>query len=257
MRYRMEQTRSVPDKEDPRDTKIRELQAALKVARGDIANQTQTISKSGIDSAKAVEQIKVLTDKLEGYEQRAASAIEGMEQETIEKNQLREELAVAKVDIDTLNSRLQELELEQSVSDSGAMLDASQMTSDEKDESDGLGRTSLIQTLDAEAQRWKRHCQVLGDELKTQREKMQQAVNIPAPVAPVHVSSDQLSEIRGIGVVLERKLNQLGIRRFEELADISPEEMKQASVLIPDLKARLRRYEWVDQARSLHSQKYG
>ncbi len=252
MRAYLRRSKPVSDAEDPRDTQIRELQAALKVAQGDVANHTQTISKSEMNMANSLGEIRVLKDKIDGYEQKTASAMEGMEREIVEKNHAREELAQARAEIETLTSRLQEMELEHSISDSGAMLDAAHLTSEE----DTPGQAEQIESLEHEVQRWQRHCRVLGEELKSQREKTQKALLEAAQSTPAHSSTDQLSEIRGIGTVLERKLNQLGIRRFQELAEISPEEMKQASVLIPDLKARLRRYDWIDQARNLHMQKY-
>ena len=56
--------------------------------------------------------------------------------------------------------------------------------------------------------------------------------------------------------MLERKLHQLGIYRYRELLNLTTDDLKQASMLIPDLKGRMRRYEWVEQARSLHLDKY-
>ncbi len=113
---------------------------------------------------------------------------------------------------------------------------------------------SLIQSLTGELDRWKHHCHVLGNELKHQREQ------ITPEIVPQLLSAaddiDELTDIRGIGAVLARKLHEVGIFRFKELANLDDEDLERAQVLIPDLARRMKRDDWIDQAHSLYQRKH-
>jgi len=67
--------------------------------------------------------------------------------------------------------------------------------------------------------------------------------------------SDDLKTIKGIGVVMERTLNDLGITTFKQLAGFQQAEVKMVSDVLSESKAgfgdRIERDEWVDQAKDL------
>jgi len=67
--------------------------------------------------------------------------------------------------------------------------------------------------------------------------------------------SDDLKTIKGIGVVMERTLNDLGITTFKQLAGFQQAEVKMVSDVLSESKAgfgdRIERDEWVDQAKVL------
>ncbi len=58
---------------------------------------------------------------------------------------------------------------------------------------------------------------------------------------------DDLKQIRGIGHVIERSLNEIGIYKFEQIAGWTPQDVEQ----LDGFQARIRRDEWVAQARKL------
>ncbi len=66
---------------------------------------------------------------------------------------------------------------------------------------------------------------------------------------------DDLKTIKGIGVVMERTLNDLGITTFKQLAGFKQAEVKMVSDVLSESKAgfgdRIERDEWVDQAKDL------
>jgi predicted flap endonuclease-1-like 5' DNA nuclease len=194
-----------------------------------------------------------------------------------ESEQLIAKLSAAEQQLANLRERLQEAELELSVSERSELVDAAVETREpdqanqnnaKSDDLQGMftptveeGNPSLIQCLTEELDRWKRHCHVLGDELKNRRE---QAGPAPAPLTrdagddqgSDNKSIDELTDIRGIGKVLARKLHELGVYRFQQLVSLTSEDLRRANDLIPDIERRMSRDDWTNQARNLHFNKY-
>jgi small subunit ribosomal protein S2 len=61
---------------------------------------------------------------------------------------------------------------------------------------------------------------------------------------------DDLKKITGVGPVLERKLNALGITRFDQIAAFTTEDLAKVDELL-NFKGRAERDDWVGQARGL------
>jgi predicted flap endonuclease-1-like 5' DNA nuclease len=68
---------------------------------------------------------------------------------------------------------------------------------------------------------------------------------------------DDLKLIVGIGPVLERMLHQLGVTTFRQVAFWSERDIDEFDAKLHEFPGRIRRDEWVTQARSLHQSKYG
>ncbi len=64
--------------------------------------------------------------------------------------------------------------------------------------------------------------------------------------------NDDLKKIRGIGVLIEKKLNAMGVYSYEQIANWSSEEIQHVSSAL-DFKGRIEREGWVQQARILAS----
>jgi len=268
MRFYIERCRVIAEREDPRDTKIRDLQATIKLAKKDLNLKRSSADENAEHLKFAHARIDELMDRIGKLKDKYASCVELLETEIGAKDILQDKLSVAKTQLETLKERSQELELQLRATDDSDMLSASDNEPDsnsvnadaeplvemfssslEKDDS-----PSLIQSLTGELDRWKHHCQVLGNELKHQREQTPPETVERSP--DTAGSIDELTDIRGIGMVLARKLHQAGIYRFEELANIGTDELERAQAFIPDLRRRMERDDWIDQARSLFQSKY-
>ncbi len=68
---------------------------------------------------------------------------------------------------------------------------------------------------------------------------------------------DDLKLIVGIGPVLERMLQQLGITTYRQIARWSERDIDEIDAKLPEFPGRVRRDAWVTQARELHQSKYG
>jgi len=68
---------------------------------------------------------------------------------------------------------------------------------------------------------------------------------------------DDLKLIVGVGPVLERMLQQLGITTYRQIARWSERDIDEFNAKLPEFPGRIRRDAWVTQARELHQSKYG
>jgi predicted flap endonuclease-1-like 5' DNA nuclease len=58
---------------------------------------------------------------------------------------------------------------------------------------------------------------------------------------------DDLKRIRGVGVLIEKKLNSLGVTRYEQVANWTVADIERFSDKL-DFKGRIERENWVEQA---------
>lgn len=68
---------------------------------------------------------------------------------------------------------------------------------------------------------------------------------------------DPLEEISGVGPVLHKMLNDLGIYQFQQIANFRPQDVTWVSENLTAFKNRITRDDWVSQAKVLHAKHYG
>jgi len=68
--------------------------------------------------------------------------------------------------------------------------------------------------------------------------------------------ADRLQAISGIGPVIERVLNDLGIYRFSQLARFTSDNIEWLASRIDWFPQRIQREDWVGQARRLHGESH-
>ncbi len=78
-----------------------------------------------------------------------------------------------------------------------------------------------------------------------------------APQADVATASkdraaDNLQEIKGIGAVLEKKLNKMGIQNFDQIAAWTEADIDRVDRTL-NFRGRIQREQWVEQARAMIS----
>ena len=74
----------------------------------------------------------------------------------------------------------------------------------------------------------------------------------PEPVRRLRGEPDDLKRIRGIGVLIEKKLNSMGISSYDAIANWTAGDIDRVSQSL-DFKGRIERENWVEQARILAS----
>ncbi len=70
----------------------------------------------------------------------------------------------------------------------------------------------------------------------------------PEPAAEP-AAADKLTDINGIGPVIEGKLNGMGITTFQQIADLKPEDVERIDGEL-NFKGRIDREEWISQAKA-------
>jgi len=80
---------------------------------------------------------------------------------------------------------------------------------------------------------------------------------IGAHYPPMPDQVDNLKRIRGIGPVLERMLNRLGIYQYRQIAAWSAEDVLYFDEQLKDFRGRIERDDWIRNARLQHQSKYG
>ena len=81
--------------------------------------------------------------------------------------------------------------------------------------------------------------------------------NAPPPLLASPGAPDDLRLIVGVGPVLERMLQQLGVATYRQIARWTERDIDDFDARLPEFHGRVRRDDWVTQARELHLSKYG
>lgn len=81
--------------------------------------------------------------------------------------------------------------------------------------------------------------------------------NAPPPLLDSPTAPDDLKLIVGIGPVLERMLQQLGVSTYRQIARWSERDIDEFDARLAEFPGRIRRDAWVTQARALHQSKFG
>ena len=81
--------------------------------------------------------------------------------------------------------------------------------------------------------------------------------NAPPPLLDSPGAPDDLKLIVGVGPVLERMLQQLGISTYRQIARWSERDIDEFDARLAEFPGRIRRDAWVTQARELHQSKFG
>ena len=73
-------------------------------------------------------------------------------------------------------------------------------------------------------------------------------------VKPVNEMHDKLQAIKGVGPEIEKTLNEMGIFRYQQIAEMSEYDINRIAKQLKGLRSRIYREDWLGQARELHDQ---
>ena len=77
------------------------------------------------------------------------------------------------------------------------------------------------------------------------------ASNDPLDMTAGQTPRDDLKEIKGVGPAIEKTLNELGIFRFEQIAEMSEYDIDRVAQRLKGFHSRIYREDWIGQAREL------
>ena len=110
---------------------------------------------------------------------------------------------------------------------------------------------TTVAEKDAELSKCRSRVMELGEQISKQ-----QALPF-APDPPQKIERDDLKKIYGIGPVLEKRLNSLGVYFFREIAMWTQEDVLRYEEHLKEFPNRIERDHWVEGAREQHFKKYG
>jgi len=113
--------------------------------------------------------------------------------------------------------------------------------------------TEQARRLQAKLDSWKQRVSPLTRKLKQQKEvirKFCHDADVEA-AAKADEPADDLQAIRGIGPALERRLHRHGIRRYRQLAEMTPEDLAEIAQKLAIAPTLAERDAWIQQARGL------
>lgn len=117
-----------------------------------------------------------------------------------------------------------------------------------------------VQSLQSEFDAQQSHIADLQAQLAQQTDLQEEELDVEALKAslPKAVGGpDDLKKIKGIGQVLEKTLNELGISTFRQIALLDETHMRQVERALKTFPDRMQRDDWIGQARELHRRHYG
>ena len=88
--------------------------------------------------------------------------------------------------------------------------------------------------------------------LRSVRSEAYQNADAGQSKVPRSGAPDDLKRIRGIGVLIEKKLNSMGVAAYEQIANWTAADIDRVSQSL-DFKGRIERENWIEQARILAS----
>ncbi|MEE4186404.1 MAG: hypothetical protein V2J12_11605 [Gammaproteobacteria bacterium] len=259
--------------EDPRDQEVRELSAALSIARKELSKTAAAHEGTMNQSSELHVRLQRAESQLTDTQQKYSATKETLNREIEQREALLEEQRLLQKDLERARARITELEIQAKVASQSSELVAGLDILDE-DEHDTEELRAQLQQLETEAARWKQHCVVITRTNKSLRAQLEALNRKQAAPAAGHTSQpngaakhheepadnalrrDELQSIRGIGEKLEQKLNLLGIFSFRQLVELDPAVFDRARLVLPGLEQRVERDAWQAQARALHLEKY-
>ena len=87
------------------------------------------------------------------------------------------------------------------------------------------------------------------------------AAGLKAPAKGLNIEAakvkDDLQVVKGIGPVMEGKLNDFGVYSYEQLGRLSKDDVSALAETLGSFPDRINRDKWVSQSKKLHNKKYG
>ena len=87
------------------------------------------------------------------------------------------------------------------------------------------------------------------------------AAGLKAPAKGLNIAAakvkDDLQVVKGIGPVMEGKLNDFGVYSYEQLGRLSKDDIASLAETLGSFPDRINRDKWVSQSKKLHKKKYG
>lgn len=210
-------------KRDDLQREIKDIRSNLEVSiaeRDQLRTDIQTRDNSEPDDTTKDERIQKLSLELENWQNRLPPLIERFRERNAEAEQFEADLEIARARI---------LELKTASNDEQTHIapgeESAAMTN-------GHGESNDTSEL-------------ADDESVDEKRDEVDLVDEP---------HDKLQQIKGIGPAIEKTLNEMGIFRYHQIAEMSEYDIDRVAQRLKGFRSRIYREDWIGQARDLHDQ---
>jgi predicted flap endonuclease-1-like 5' DNA nuclease/peptidoglycan hydrolase CwlO-like protein len=243
---------------DELQREIKDIRNNLEVSMSEREQlQSDISSKEGVsaDLQERDARIKKLQLELENWQNRLPPLIEKFRQRNEDAEQLEADLAAAEARIAELEAAEESIQTRiEPVSDPDTLTDGRDASNDPIDEDatdDEPEEEEEVETeeepepeADLEAED--------GSELDDDDDDDDEQI-----IEPINGAREKLQAIKGIGPAIEKTLNEMGIFRFQQIADMSEYEIDRIARRLKGFRSRIYREDWIGQARELRDQESG
>jgi predicted flap endonuclease-1-like 5' DNA nuclease/uncharacterized protein YoxC len=232
------------ERRDELQRQIKDIRGNLEAAvtqrdrlQSDIANRVAKADNESAAIKDRDEKIFNLSRELENWQGRLPPLIERYQKKNEDAEALEAELDVARERIAALESMVGSDQTRVEPVDPEAMTDGLDASNDPIDETSNVA----AEFDEAEAR--------AGDSADQSDEDVDNLLSGDA--------RDNLKLIKGVGPAIEKTLNEMGILRFSQIAEMSEYEIDRVAHRLKGFRSRIYREDWIGQARDLYDQKVG
>lgn len=224
---------------------IKDIRGNLEVAVTERDQLQSDMSANAGATADAQDQdvrIKKLQRELENWQNRLPPLIEKFRQRNEDAEQLTIDLAAAQERIAELESSGETGHTRiEPVSDPDSLTDGRDASNDPIDADEPDAKVE-VEIEDESARAAK-------TEVEEEEEEEEDSIN-----EPINGARDKLQAIKGVGPAIEKTLNEMGIFRFQQIADMSEYDIDRVAQRLKGFRSRIYREDWIGQARNLRDQ---
>lgn len=247
-----------------------ELQRQMKDVRGNL--ESAVSERDQLRNSTAAEdlstelekkdaRIEKLNSELVNWQDRLPPLIERYQQRNAEAEELETQLADALEKIAALEGMVGSDQTRVEPVDPDALTDGMDASNDPNDDDtpdetildtvDELVEDDVEELLEAEA--------IIDDSDDSEKDigasDDDEDVETTADADLHELPCDNLKQIKGVGPAIEKTLNELGIKRFDQIAQMSEYDIDRVAHRLKGFRSRIYREDWIGQARDLHDQK--
>lgn len=234
---------------DQLQREIKDIRANLEASvseREQLQSDISAQQGSKDDLQRKDERIAKLQKELKNWQDRLPPLLENFRKRNEDVQHLENELAAARMRIADLEARNEvghtRIEPVQDPAELTNGRDASNETLEEKDMIDPAELQDEHETVD-------RGDAELVHEATADADHADDADN-----SQINGARDPLQAIKGIGPAIEKTLNEMGIFRFQQIAEMSEYEIDRVAKRLKGFHSRIYREDWIGQARELRDQ---
>ena len=234
---------------DQLQREIKDIRANLEASvseREQLQSDISAQQDSTAELQRKDERIAKLQKELKNWQDRLPPLLENFRQRNEDLQQLENELAAARMRIADLETRseLSQTRIEP-VQDPDELTDGRDASNEALGEEDMIDPAELQEEAEAEN----------ADEVAVANEDSAEADDVDN--SQINGARDQLQAIKGVGPAIEKTLNEMGIFRFQQIAEMSEYDIDRVARRLKGFHSRIYREDWIGQARELRDQDAG